>query len=74
MFQELNISNVSIFLIDCQSYTFLLMNIIISDRILYIIILCHKCKKDFFNLSHPIVMGKGAEAMCNQVTFIFCKE
>ena len=31
VFQELNISNVSIFLIDCQSYTFLLMNIIISD-------------------------------------------
>ena len=31
VFQELNISNVSIFLIDCQSYTFLLKNIIISD-------------------------------------------
>ena len=31
VFQELNISNVSTFLIDCQSYTFLLMNIIISD-------------------------------------------
>ena len=31
VFQELNISNVSVFLIDCQSYTFLLMNIIISD-------------------------------------------
>ena len=31
MFQELNISNVSIFVIDCQSNTFVLMNIIISD-------------------------------------------
>ena len=31
VFQELNISNVSIFLIHCQSNTFLLMNIIISD-------------------------------------------
>ena len=30
-FKKLNISNVSIFLIDCQSYTFLLKNIIISD-------------------------------------------
>ena len=31
MFQELNISSVSIFAIDCQSNTFVLMNIIISD-------------------------------------------
>ena len=30
VFQELNISNVLIFLTDCQSNTFLLMNIIIS--------------------------------------------
>ena len=31
VFQELNISNGSIFLIDCQFYTFLLMHIMISD-------------------------------------------
>ena len=31
VFQELHISNVQIFLIDCQSSTFLLRNIIISD-------------------------------------------
>ena len=31
VFQELNISNVSIFLINCQSNAFLLMNVIISD-------------------------------------------
>ena len=31
VFQELNISNASIFLIDCQSYTFLLINIKIPD-------------------------------------------
>ena len=30
-FQELNISNVSTLLMDCQSYTLLLMNVIISD-------------------------------------------
>ena len=32
VFQELNISNESISLIDCQSYTFLLMNITSSDN------------------------------------------
>ena len=31
VFQELNISNVSILSIDCQSNTFLLMNILVSD-------------------------------------------
>ena len=31
VFQELNICNASIFLIDCQSYTFLLINIKIPD-------------------------------------------
>ena len=31
VFQELNLSNVSIFFIDCQSNAFLLMNIIVSD-------------------------------------------
>ena len=30
-FQELDLSNVSIFLTDCQYYTFLLLSIIISD-------------------------------------------
>ena len=35
LFQELSISNVSIFLIDCQSYTFPLMNRINSDRMLH---------------------------------------
>ena len=30
-FQELDISKVSMFLTDCQFYTFLLLNIIISD-------------------------------------------
>ena len=53
--EKLNISNgvsrikhfnVSIFLIDCQSYTFPLINTVISDRI-YIIVSCHKCKKKF---------------------------
>ena len=28
----------------------------------------------FFKLSHPIVMGGGAEAVFNQITFIFSKE
>ena len=32
VFQELNISNESISLIDCQSYRFLLMNITSSDN------------------------------------------
>ena len=32
VFQELNISNESISLIDCQSYTFLLMNITSSHN------------------------------------------
>ena len=27
-----------------------------------------------FKLSHPIVMGGGAETMYNQITFIFSKE
>ena len=31
MFQEWNVSNASIFFIDCQSNTFLLMNIMNSD-------------------------------------------
>ena len=36
VFQLLNISNVSMFLIDCQSYAFLLMNIIISDIFIWL--------------------------------------
>ena len=31
VFQELNVSNVSFFLIDCQFNTFILMDMIISD-------------------------------------------
>ena len=55
VFQELDILKLSIALIDCQSYTFVLMNIIISDRILYIIISCHKYKKKF---SHHKILAK----------------
>ena len=68
MFQELNISNAVIFLIDCHSYTFPLVNVIISDRILYIIISCHKCKKKFcnykilvnFQMKSPHCNGRGS--------------
>ena len=57
--------NVSIFLMDCQSYTFALINAVISDMI-YIIVSCHKCKKKFCHKKcWQIFKGGGAETIYN---------
>ena len=56
----------------------LLTHIVLTPRGLS----CYKCKKKFVTtklwqtsiLSHPMVMGGGAQTMYNQITFIFSKK
>ena len=51
-------------------------NIVINVTSLYIFnsihsgLSCHKCTKEIFKLSHPIVMKGGGKNMYNQITFI----
>ena len=56
----------------------LLTHIVLTPRGLS----CYKCKKKFVTtklwqtsiLSHPMVMGGGAQTMYSQITFIFSKK